>query len=218
MGLVLRPTCAAAEGGAQAVHAGGLQPHSLTQLTAARAALLGTTQAPHPESLPHNSCFRPARPPQRALMPLHKPKCLPAYHQQLSYCVTQVGLGVARLLGSALQSRVEHVWAGFAVPAAWPCCVPPALFQFKPSAVCGEGPAAGKWCDAPLSFILYHFSICFHLLCLPQFVEKDPRLADGVIRALLKFWPLTNSHKEVLFLGELEEVLELTQVCLCARG
>ena len=28
---------------------------------------------------------------QRALMPLHKPKCLPAYHQQLSYCVTQVG-------------------------------------------------------------------------------------------------------------------------------
>lgn len=69
---------------------------------------------------------------QRALMPLHKPKCLPAYHQQLSYCVT-------------------------------------------------------------------------------QFVEKDPRLADAVIRSLLKFWPLTNSHKEVLFLGELEEVLELTQ-------
>ena len=27
---------------------------------------------------------------QRALMPLHKPKCLPSYHQQLSYCVTQV--------------------------------------------------------------------------------------------------------------------------------
>ena len=43
-------------------------------------------------------------------------------------------------------------------------------------------------------------------------MEKDPRLADGVIRALLRFWPLTNSHKEVLFLGELEEVLELTQV------
>lgn len=42
-------------------------------------------------------------------------------------------------------------------------------------------------------------------------MEKDPRLADAVIRALLRFWPLTNSHKEVLFLGELEEVLELTQ-------
>ena len=33
------------------------------------------------------------------------------------------------------------------------------------------------------------------------------------MRGLLRFWPLTNSHKEVLFLGELEEVLELTQVC-----
>jgi serine/threonine-protein phosphatase 2A regulatory subunit B' len=69
---------------------------------------------------------------QRALLPLHKPKCLPLYHQQLSYCVT-------------------------------------------------------------------------------QFVEKDPKLAETVIRGLLRFWPLTNSHKEVLFLGELEEVLELTQ-------
>ena len=69
---------------------------------------------------------------QRALMPLHKPKCVAMYHQQLAYCVT-------------------------------------------------------------------------------QFVEKDPKLAEPVLRALLKFWPLTNSQKEVLLLGELEEVLELTQ-------
>lgn len=27
---------------------------------------------------------------QRALMPLHKPKCVGMYHQQLAYCVTQV--------------------------------------------------------------------------------------------------------------------------------
>lgn len=45
-----------------------------------------------------------------------------------------------------------------------------------------------------------------------QFVEKDPKLAEPVLRALLKFWPVTNSQKEVLFLGELEEILELTQV------
>lgn len=32
-----------------------------------------------------------------------------------------------------------------------------------------------------------------------------------MIQGLLRFWPITNSHKEVLFLGELEEVLELTQ-------
>eukprot|EP00249_Psilotum_nudum_P022909 c28688_g1_i1 orf=448-2013(-) len=68
----------------------------------------------------------------RALIPLHKPKCVAVYHQQLSYCIT-------------------------------------------------------------------------------QFLEKDFKLADTVIRGLLKYWPLTNSQKEVLFLGELEEVLEATQ-------
>ncbi|TKY49996.1 Serine/threonine protein phosphatase [Spatholobus suberectus] len=68
----------------------------------------------------------------RALIPLHKPKCVSMYHQQLSYCIT-------------------------------------------------------------------------------QFVEKDVKLADTVIRGLLKYWPITNSSKEVMFLGELEEVLEATQ-------
>ncbi|KAJ0801387.1 putative protein phosphatase 2A, regulatory B subunit, B56, armadillo-like helical [Helianthus annuus] len=68
----------------------------------------------------------------RALVPLHKPKCLSMYHQQLSYCIT-------------------------------------------------------------------------------QFVEKDFKLADTVIRGLLKYWPITNSAKEVMFLSELEEVLEATQ-------
>lgn len=67
----------------------------------------------------------------RVLIPLHKPKCLPMYHQQLSYCIT-------------------------------------------------------------------------------QFVEKDSKLADTVIRGLLKYWPITNSSKEVMFLSELEEILEAT--------
>ncbi|KAI3457354.1 hypothetical protein Pfo_014017 [Paulownia fortunei] len=68
----------------------------------------------------------------RALIPLHKPKCMPAYHQQLSYCIT-------------------------------------------------------------------------------QFVEKDFKLADTVIRGLLKYWPVTSSSKEVMFISEMEEVLEATQ-------
>ncbi|XP_054806935.1 serine/threonine protein phosphatase 2A 57 kDa regulatory subunit B' theta isoform-like [Prosopis cineraria] len=68
----------------------------------------------------------------RALIPLHKPKCLAMFHQQLSYCIT-------------------------------------------------------------------------------QFVEKDCKLADTVISGLLKYWPITNSSKEVMFLTELEEVLEITQ-------
>ena len=58
---------------------------------------------------------------------------------------------------------------------------------------------------------------------LLQFVEKDPKLAEPVLRALLKYWPVTNSQKEVLFLGELEEILEMTQVkvlseCSAALG
>ena len=53
--------------------------------------------------------------------------------------------------------------------------------------------------------------------CRAQFVEKDPKLAEPVLRALLKFWPLTNSQKEVLFIGELEEVLELTQARALSR-
>ncbi|XP_031479441.1 serine/threonine protein phosphatase 2A 59 kDa regulatory subunit B' gamma isoform-like [Nymphaea colorata] len=68
----------------------------------------------------------------RALIPLHKPKCIAMYQQQLSYCIA-------------------------------------------------------------------------------QFVEKDCKLADTVIRGLLKYWPITSSSKEVMFLGELEEVLEATQ-------
>ena len=44
--------------------------------------------------------------------------------------------------------------------------------------------------------------------CVIQFVEKEPKLASIVIRGLLKYWPVTNSQKEVMFLGELEEILE----------
>lgn len=42
-----------------------------------------------------------------------------------------------------------------------------------------------------------------------------------MIKGLLKYWPVTNSAKEVMFLGELEEVLEATQAAefqKCAVG
>ncbi|KAK1549433.1 hypothetical protein Q3G72_002043 [Acer saccharum] len=44
--------------------------------------------------------------------------------------------------------------------------------------------------------------------CVMQFIEKEPKLASVVIRGLLKYWPITNSQKEVMFLGEIEEILE----------
>ncbi|KAF0925944.1 hypothetical protein E2562_018743 [Oryza meyeriana var. granulata] len=48
--------------------------------------------------------------------------------------------------------------------------------------------------------------------CITQFIEKEPKLSGTVIRGLLKYWPVTNSQKEMMFLGELEEVLELTEM------
>ncbi|XP_057799554.1 serine/threonine protein phosphatase 2A 57 kDa regulatory subunit B' kappa isoform-like [Salvia miltiorrhiza] len=45
--------------------------------------------------------------------------------------------------------------------------------------------------------------------CVSQFIEKEPKLASCVIKGLLKYWPVTNSQKEVMFLGQLEEILEI---------
>jgi serine/threonine-protein phosphatase 2A regulatory subunit B' len=66
----------------------------------------------------------------RALIPLHKPKCVSMYHQQLSYCIT-------------------------------------------------------------------------------QYVEKDPETSIPIIQGIIKFWPWSCSSKQVVFLNELEEILEL---------
>lgn len=44
--------------------------------------------------------------------------------------------------------------------------------------------------------------------CLTQFLEKDASLAPSLVQSLLRVWPLTCSKKEVLFLNELEDILE----------
>lgn len=61
----------------------------------------------------------------------------------------------------------------------------------------------------PKALATYHSQLSY---CITQFVEKDYRLADTVIMGLLKCWPVINSQKEVLFLGELEEVLDGTNI------
>jgi len=66
----------------------------------------------------------------RALIPLHKPKCVAMYHQQLSYCII-------------------------------------------------------------------------------QYVEKDADTATPILNGFFKCWPWSSSSKQVLFLNELEEILEL---------
>ncbi|KAG8490795.1 hypothetical protein CXB51_014010 [Gossypium anomalum] len=44
--------------------------------------------------------------------------------------------------------------------------------------------------------------------CVTQFIDKDPKLSSIVIKGLLKYWPITNSQKEVIFLDELKDILE----------
>ncbi|CAM0954011.1 unnamed protein product [Alopecurus aequalis] len=48
--------------------------------------------------------------------------------------------------------------------------------------------------------------------CVTQFLEKDPKLAGSIIIGLLRYWPVTNSQKEVMFLSEIEEILEATSM------
>lgn len=48
--------------------------------------------------------------------------------------------------------------------------------------------------------------------CMVQYVEKEGRFADPVVKGILKYWPFSSSAKAVLFLGEIEEVLECETV------
>lgn len=52
---------------------------------------------------------------------------------------------------------------------------------------------------------LYHAQLAY---CVVQFLEKDSTLTEPVIMGLLKYWPKTSSQKEVMFLGEIEEILD----------
>ncbi|XP_066996487.1 serine/threonine-protein phosphatase 2A 56 kDa regulatory subunit delta isoform isoform X3 [Anabrus simplex] len=58
------------------------------------------------------------------------------------------------------------------------------------------------------SLSVYHPQLAY---CVVQFLEKDPLLTEPVIKSLLKFWPKTHSPKEVMFLNELEEILDVIE-------
>ncbi|KAL2476942.1 Serine/threonine protein phosphatase 2A 57 kDa regulatory subunit B' alpha isoform [Forsythia ovata] len=47
--------------------------------------------------------------------------------------------------------------------------------------------------------------------CVYQFVEKDPMLGVDVVKGILRYWPVTNCQKEVLLIGELEELVEIME-------
>jgi serine/threonine-protein phosphatase 2A regulatory subunit B' len=58
------------------------------------------------------------------------------------------------------------------------------------------------------SLTLYQQQLAY---CIVQFLEKDPSLSSDVVLGLLKFWPKVNSNKEVMFLNEIEEILDILE-------
>ncbi|KAI8883664.1 protein phosphatase 2A regulatory B subunit [Backusella circina FSU 941] len=59
------------------------------------------------------------------------------------------------------------------------------------------------------SLSLYHPQLAY---CVVQFLEKDQNLTEEVILGLLRYWPKVNSPKEVMFLNEIEEILDVIDV------
>ncbi|XP_028396269.1 serine/threonine-protein phosphatase 2A 56 kDa regulatory subunit gamma isoform-like isoform X2 [Dendronephthya gigantea] len=55
---------------------------------------------------------------------------------------------------------------------------------------------------------MYHAQLAY---CVVQYLEKDPSLTQLVVLRLLKFWPKVHSPKEVMFLNELEEILDVIE-------
>jgi serine/threonine-protein phosphatase 2A regulatory subunit B' len=52
---------------------------------------------------------------------------------------------------------------------------------------------------------MYHQQLSY---CILQYVEKDVDTAIPILNGFFKFWPWSCSSKQVLFLAELEEILE----------
>ncbi|KAI8890729.1 protein phosphatase 2A regulatory B subunit [Backusella circina FSU 941] len=59
------------------------------------------------------------------------------------------------------------------------------------------------------SLALYHPQLAY---CVVQFLEKDQNLTSEVFRGLLRYWPKVNSPKELMFLNEVEELLDVIEV------
>ncbi|KAJ5941625.1 hypothetical protein N7516_001793 [Penicillium verrucosum] len=56
------------------------------------------------------------------------------------------------------------------------------------------------------SLSMYHPQLAY---CIVQFLEKDSSLTEDVVLGLLRFWPKTNSTKEVMYLNEVEDIFEV---------
>lgn len=45
--------------------------------------------------------------------------------------------------------------------------------------------------------------------CMKNFIEKDKNIGIKLIQGLLKYWPITCPAKQVVFINEIDEIIEL---------
>ncbi|KAL3514970.1 hypothetical protein ACH5RR_021872 [Cinchona calisaya] len=57
----------------------------------------------------------------------------------------------------------------------------------------------------PKGMQAYHRQLAY---CVSQFVQKEPVIGGNVVRGILRYWPVTNCQKEVLLIGELEDLVD----------
>jgi serine/threonine-protein phosphatase 2A regulatory subunit B' len=60
----------------------------------------------------------------------------------------------------------------------------------------------------PHSVGRYYQQLCY---CVSQYIEKDPNTIVSIIMGILRSWPWMSSSKQIVFLNELEEILQLAQ-------
>lgn len=58
----------------------------------------------------------------------------------------------------------------------------------------------------PKCVALYHQQLSY---CIVQYAEKDASTAHFILEGIFKYWPWTHSSKQVAFLNEVEELLEV---------
>lgn len=60
----------------------------------------------------------------------------------------------------------------------------------------------------PKNVAAYHPQLSY---CMALYVAKDHALTQSILPGLLKFWPSSNSAKQIMFLNELDDVFEYVQ-------
>lgn len=59
----------------------------------------------------------------------------------------------------------------------------------------------------PAIYLQYHQMLWD---CIIKIIHQMPLIADEIIKTLLKYWPKTESVKEIMFLTEVEKIIEST--------